>query len=293
MFSAFIHLSPHPGAKRIPYRFSWAKIWRKVTAVNRSPKWKCVDCIKVTERQWNLTRFCPESKQVSACITCGQLYVFLWVIPLSLNFICRRFGTSCTIFVTTRLWRWYRMLRNVGIYNIQSPGELPRRKHTASRTRRKCYRMLRNVGIYNIQSPGELPRRKHTASRTRRKWYRMLRNVGIYNIQSPGDLPRRKHTSFRTRQKWYRMLRNVGIYNIQSPGELPRRKHTAFRTRRNWYRMLRNVGIYNIQSPGELPRRKHTASRTRRKFWNQECGLLVGRSRNLWGLKMNSTLDVS
>jgi hypothetical protein len=27
------------------------------------------------------------------------LYVFFWVIPRRLNFICRRFGTLCSIFI--------------------------------------------------------------------------------------------------------------------------------------------------------------------------------------------------
>ena len=34
------------------------------------------------------------------------------------------------------LWRWNRVFRNVGIYNSDA-GELPRRKHTTFRTRRK------------------------------------------------------------------------------------------------------------------------------------------------------------
>ena len=41
-----------------------------------------------------------------------MLYVFFWAIPRHLNFICRRFGTLCSIFiggeVLTRLWRWNR-----------------------------------------------------------------------------------------------------------------------------------------------------------------------------------------
>ena len=28
-----------------------------------------------------------------------MLYVFSWVIPRRLNFICRRFGTLCSIFI--------------------------------------------------------------------------------------------------------------------------------------------------------------------------------------------------
>jgi len=29
----------------------------------------------------------------------GILYAFFWVIPQHLNFICRRFGTHCSIFI--------------------------------------------------------------------------------------------------------------------------------------------------------------------------------------------------
>jgi hypothetical protein len=72
---------------------------------------------------------------------------FYWVIPRHLNFICQSFGTLClfhlhrrvsmkNFFILTRLWRWNRVFRNVGIQNSDA-GELPRRKHTAFRTRRK------------------------------------------------------------------------------------------------------------------------------------------------------------
>jgi hypothetical protein len=69
------------------------------------------------------------------------LYVFFWVIPRRLNFICRRFGTlwlfhlhrqvgvECSHSTPTHLWRWNRVFRNVGIYNSNA-GVLPRRKYT-------------------------------------------------------------------------------------------------------------------------------------------------------------------
>jgi hypothetical protein len=43
-----------------------------------------------------------------------MLYVFFWVIPRRLKFICRRFGT---LFQSSQacLWRWNRVFRNVGI----------------------------------------------------------------------------------------------------------------------------------------------------------------------------------
>jgi hypothetical protein len=73
-----------------------------------------------------------------------MLYVFFWVISRRLNFICRRFGT---------LFHFYRQVGAVILHlpayedgtefsetsadKIQMPGELPRRKHTTCRTRRK------------------------------------------------------------------------------------------------------------------------------------------------------------
>ena len=39
---------------------------------------------------------------------CIKLYAFFWVIPQRLNIICRRFGTHCSIFIPTCLWRWNR-----------------------------------------------------------------------------------------------------------------------------------------------------------------------------------------
>jgi hypothetical protein len=60
-------------------------------------------------------------------------YVFSWVIPQRLNFICRRFGT---LFIPSMEDGTDRVFLNVGIRNSDA-GELPRRKHTAYRTRRK------------------------------------------------------------------------------------------------------------------------------------------------------------
>jgi hypothetical protein len=48
-----------------------------------------------------------------------KLYVFFWVIPRRLNFICWRFGTLYL----------FHLHRQVGKYNSDT-GELPRRKHT-------------------------------------------------------------------------------------------------------------------------------------------------------------------
>jgi len=60
--------------------------------------------------------------------TLNLLYAFFWVIPRRLNFICRLFGTLCL----------FHLHRQVGV-------ELPRRKHTTFRKRRK-------FEVKNIQS---------------------------------------------------------------------------------------------------------------------------------------------
>jgi hypothetical protein len=43
-----------------------------------------------------------------------MLYAFFWAIPRRLNVMYRRFGTECS---------------ETTAYKIQTPGELPRRKH--------------------------------------------------------------------------------------------------------------------------------------------------------------------
>jgi len=92
-----------------------------------------------------------------------HLHSSFWVIPRSLNLMCRCFGTLCPmviggvgvfveekgfgskIFLTVstrlfsclhRLWRWNRVFRNVGTQTSDA-GESPKRKDTAFRTRRK------------------------------------------------------------------------------------------------------------------------------------------------------------
>jgi hypothetical protein len=46
-----------------------------------------------------------------------MLYVFFWVIPRRLNFICRRFGTLCPIFIGK--------CSETSAYKIQTPGNYP------------------------------------------------------------------------------------------------------------------------------------------------------------------------
>jgi hypothetical protein len=44
------------------------------------------------------------------------LYAFFWVIPRSVNFICRRFGTLCLFHLHKRIGRKNDQVENVGVF---------------------------------------------------------------------------------------------------------------------------------------------------------------------------------
>ena len=73
-----------------------------------------------------------------------MLFVFFWVIPRRLIYICRRFGTLCPIFKGRCEVNHFtpafedgtdRVFRNVGIYKSDA-GESPKRKQNTFMTRR-------------------------------------------------------------------------------------------------------------------------------------------------------------
>ena len=53
------------------------------------------------------------------------LYVFFWVIPRRLNFICRRFGTLCSIFTHLPMKMEQTECSKTSAYTIQTPGNYP------------------------------------------------------------------------------------------------------------------------------------------------------------------------
>ena len=82
---------------------------------------------------------CPQTQTVFTCnkaenyfssqtsVVLWMLYSFFWLIPRHLNFICRRFGTVCSIFMgrvnkLQDLWRWKRQ-------------SVPKRQHIKFRRR--------------------------------------------------------------------------------------------------------------------------------------------------------------
>ena len=64
------------------------------------------------------------------------LYTFFWVIARRLNFICQRFGTHCSFFIPTRLWRW---------------NSVPKRRHIKFRRQR-----ITQKNSYNIQNTAKV-----------------------------------------------------------------------------------------------------------------------------------------
>jgi len=56
-----------------------------------------------------------------------MLYVFFWVIPRRLNFICRRFGTLCLFHLHRRVGKKMEQTEcsEMSAYKIQTPGNYP------------------------------------------------------------------------------------------------------------------------------------------------------------------------
>ena len=81
------------------------------------------------------------------------MYSFFGVILRRLNFICQHFGTLCLFHLHGRVgmkndWGWecWVIYRGKGLTRKYNVGELPRRKHTTFRTRRKFE--MKNKGIF-------------------------------------------------------------------------------------------------------------------------------------------------
>jgi len=69
-----------------------------------------VNCSAVT--YFCVTCYCNiQLQKTFVCV----LYAFFWVIPRRLNFICRRFGTLCSIFTGGWVWRMTKF-ENVGVF---------------------------------------------------------------------------------------------------------------------------------------------------------------------------------
>jgi len=121
-------------------------------------------------------------------INSSVLYAFFWVIPRRLNFICRRFGTLCL----------FHLHRQVGVKNENNSSHLPAYEDGTNR-------VFRNVGIWNSDA-GELPRRKHTTFRTRRK-FEIKNNSSLFAV----TLHFEQHSFITTRKIWHASWRYKGF----------------------------------------------------------------------------------
>ena len=63
----------------------------------------------------------------------NSLFFFFWVIPRQLNFICRRFGTSCLFHLHRQLVMKMEQTEcfETSAYKIQTPGNYPEEKHAS------------------------------------------------------------------------------------------------------------------------------------------------------------------
>jgi len=81
-----------------------------------------------------------------------NLYVFFWVIPQRLNFIRRRFGTLCSIFIGWLVIHHLPAYEDgtecfeTSAYKIQTSGNYHKRKHTTYRARRKFE--IKNIQLH-------------------------------------------------------------------------------------------------------------------------------------------------
>jgi len=76
------------------------------------------------------------SKGVRFCVATNKLlYVFFWVIPQRLNFICRRFGTLCLFHLHRQVgavilhlpaYEYGTECSETSAYKIQTPGGYPK-----------------------------------------------------------------------------------------------------------------------------------------------------------------------
>jgi len=109
-----------------------------------------------------------------------MFYVFFWVIPRHLNFICRRFGTLCLFHLHGQVGVEWLNLRIVGL-SIQEKVWL---KNSLSQLEGGW---LGRVG--SSYRAGELLRRKHTTYRTWQKFE--IKNIGNYSPKDTASQPRR------------------------------------------------------------------------------------------------------
>jgi len=91
-----------------------------------------------------------------------MLYVFFWVIPRRLNFICRRFGTL-------RLFHLHRQVGARAYLPMKMEQSVPKRRHINFRrrgiTQKRTYLPMKmeqtecsETSAYTIQTPGNHPK---------------------------------------------------------------------------------------------------------------------------------------
>ena len=109
-------------------------------------------CLSQTKTQWStrLLKFTKYFKQLEVnnfnyswfqtFAVFWMLYSFFWVILRNLNFICRRFGTLCSIFIGAN--KDGTECSETSAYKIQKPGNRPKERIKLHRNLRHSQRTL-------------------------------------------------------------------------------------------------------------------------------------------------------
>jgi hypothetical protein len=79
------------------------------------------------------------------------LYVFIWVIPQRLNFICRRIGTLCLFHLHRRVGMKNDWVENVGVFiqDINTPKRLHIKFRCRGITQKKTFNIQNTAKVWN------------------------------------------------------------------------------------------------------------------------------------------------
>ena len=137
----------------------------------------------------------PNSSWFQTFTVFCTLYVFFWVIPRRLNFMCRRFGTLCLFHPHRQVGKEWLNLRMVGV----SIWEMVWLKNSLSQLEAhhppsNRLKLFSSQTLSHMDTPTIL-KFSHYLPTCLWRWNRQCSEMSAYKIQMPGELPRRKHAT--------------------------------------------------------------------------------------------------
>jgi len=80
------------------------------------------------------------------------LYAIFWVIPRRLNFICRRFGTHCSIFTGGYVWRMLHTYPPMKMEQTECSETSAYKIRRRGITQKKAYKIPNKAKVWNQES---------------------------------------------------------------------------------------------------------------------------------------------